>query len=689
MKIDRAGSVNRDSAAAMGDSTGKIRMDGDEIKTLLSDRTNFCIGPIFREKWNLKSQLRSFPCVRMISSANTRYKFYYSHIPSFEYSSDPSIRASMSLRSPSFLTLLITLAFPIIASGQIDERERVILPRFETDAEKSMHIAPLAAPARDAVPPPGAVRTMAEYEELEGIVVRWAYGTFDQLLSQIVDAAQEEGKVWILVRPGTSDSTNIKSSLAGANIPLKNVIFVTVSTNSIWCRDYGPWSVYDAVTGAPAFVDFRYNRPARPQDDLVPDTLGARWGVPVYSTVRMPDSLVHTGGNFMVDGFGTAFSSRLVVEENPRLTEPRIDSILLRYCGVTRFVKMTDLLYDGIHHIDMHMKLLDEETLLVGRYPVNTSDYATIETTVDSLRALLDCYGRPYRILRVPMPPNLLGGYPPNSSYFTYTNALIVNRSLLVPVYGFPLDAQALEIYRAAMPGYTLVGFDCNDIIPSSGAIHCIAKEIGVADPVLIAHAPLGDTTDTLRDYRIDAAITARAGVDSAFLFWRRGSTGAFARAPLAESGGRYSVFIPHQPSGTRVEYYLRVNTKSGRTTTKPLVAPAGTFAFHVVDSARTEISADIAVPAARLFQSYPNPVAAGATAVIPYSISRRSHVTLEIFDLFGVELERLYEGTTEPGVYTALWRSRSPRHGLFFIRLRVESSSGSHTEMRKALLVN
>ncbi len=53
MKNDRTGIVNRDKTAAMGDSTGNIRRDGDEIKTFLSDRTNFSIGPALQRKWIL------------------------------------------------------------------------------------------------------------------------------------------------------------------------------------------------------------------------------------------------------------------------------------------------------------------------------------------------------------------------------------------------------------------------------------------------------------------------------------------------------------------------------------------------------------------------------------------------------------------------------------------------------------
>ena len=36
----------------------------------------------------------------------------------------------------------------------------------------------------------------------------------------------------------------------------------------------------------------------------------------LYSTTQAPYDLVHTGGNFMCDGAGTAFSSELVLDEN-------------------------------------------------------------------------------------------------------------------------------------------------------------------------------------------------------------------------------------------------------------------------------------------------------------------------------------------------------------------------------------
>jgi hypothetical protein len=72
-------------------------------------------------------------------------------------------------------------------------------------------------------------------------------------------------------------------------------------------------------------------------------------------------------------------ASKLILSENGPgnpygvsvKTEAQINNIMNAYMGISRYVKMDNLPYDVIHHIDMHMKLLDEETLLVDNiHPV-------------------------------------------------------------------------------------------------------------------------------------------------------------------------------------------------------------------------------------------------------------------------------------------------------------------------------
>src|SRR5690606_18320794 len=101
----------------------------------------------------------------------------------------------------------------------------------------------------------------------------------------------------------------------------------------------------------------------RPGDDHSPRAIADLLNIPLHEAIAEPDDWVHTGGNHLTDGRGTAFSSFLVFEENTDKTEGRIDSIARDYLGVDRYIKLPTLPYDGIHHLDMHMAVLDEETL--------------------------------------------------------------------------------------------------------------------------------------------------------------------------------------------------------------------------------------------------------------------------------------------------------------------------------------
>ena len=47
-----------------------------------------------------------------------------------------------------------------------------------------------------------------------------------------------------------------------------------------------------------------------------------------------------------------------------------------------------------------------------------------------------------------------------------------------MPVYGFSTDVAVLAQYEQIMPGYEIIGYDCNQIIPANGAIHCIAMKV-------------------------------------------------------------------------------------------------------------------------------------------------------------------------------------------------------------------
>ncbi len=461
------------------------------------------------------------------------------------------------------------------------------LPHQMTAAEKQLwntYIPPVNP--LFTYPPEGPVRTMAEWEELQGIMITWT--SFLSILRQVVDYAQEEGLVYIVC----SDSNTVKNYLTQGGVPLVNLRFLITGYNSIWCRDYGPWTIYKDDVDSMKIIDWIYNRP-RPLDDVIPVFFADYINVPIHQTTAPPYDLIATGGNFMNDGHGKGFSSKLILNENPSKTEAQIDTIMKLYMGIDQYIKMTNLPYDGIHHIDMHMKLLDEETLLVGEYPPGVADGPQIEANLQYiLTNFKTYYGRDFKVVRIPMPPDASGHYPDQGGdYRTYTNSIIINKTVIIPTYEYQYDTTAYRIYREAMPGYKIVGINSNSIIPSLGAIHCIVKEVGIFNPLWISHPKIDGIVTYAGPYEINANIRSASGISGAEVYWTTDTTAGYTPIPMVEvSPDSFVASIPAQTGGTEVFYYINAAANDGRITSKPLTAPAGYYHFEVDASVPVEL---------------------------------------------------------------------------------------------------
>ena len=257
--------------------------------------------------------------------------------------------------------------------------------------------------------------------------------------------------------------------------------------------------------------------------------------------------------------------------------------------GVNRYIKMSPLPFDVIHHIDMHMKLLDEETLMVGQYPTGVADGPQIEANIQYvLSNFQSSFGTPYKVVRVPMPPEG-GQYPNLGDYRTYVNAVFVNKTIIVPFYQQQYDTTAKRIWQEAMPGYKIVGINCNSIIPLFGAIHCITKEVGVNDPLRIVHKPLEGVLQNAigpASYPVTAIVQHRSGIASAQVFYRRKTETTWASIGMSpaldpDSLDYWTGLIPKQEGYLdTLFYYIEGVANSGKTQVRPLPSPIGAWSF-------------------------------------------------------------------------------------------------------------
>lgn len=533
---------------------------------------------------------------------------------------------------PNFILLLLVVL--ISTAGFSQEIE--ILPAGLTEAEREIISDYSFTGNRFTPPPTGPVRAAAEWEEVEYLLITWQ-PSFPNILRQIVAAAVEECKVIIT----TQNQTSVSNYLQSNGVDLTNVIFMDEPWNSIWIRDYAGNTIYSDDVGERALTDWIYNRP-RPLDDIMPSAHATLTGVPIYITDTAPNDLVNTGGNYMSDGLGNAFASELVLNENEAgnpygvsaKTEAQIDNIMQEYMGIDRYIKMTPLPYDVINHIDMHMKLLDEETLLVSKYPEGVADGPQIEENIDYvLSNFQSVFGTPYRVKWIDAPPSTSGSYPDTGGYYrNFTNAIFVNKTILLPLYRPEVDGPALAQWQEMMPGYNIVGIDVDNsgenLIALFGAIHCITHTIGVSDPLWIVHQPVYNA-DTNSDVTLDAMVKHISGVSSVDVLWREvGDTNWNQTAMTNVSSDNWTTDI--SIADTDVEYYIEADANSGKELSRPIVAPEGFWTISAGVLGAGDISNySISAP-------YPNPT----DGSVSFNLNNLSGpVFVRVYNILGQEL--------------------------------------------------
>jgi agmatine deiminase len=526
------------------------------------------------------------------------------------------------------------------------------------------------------LPLPKNLRAMAEWEELQGLSIAWQGQNL--ILSEIVRAARLECNVSILCK----DSTTLKSCkayLISKNIDVSsNVSFLIKPTDSIWMRDYGPNPVYQNDVDSLAVVDWVYNR-NRPNDDTCVSAISKFYNIPLYKTLKKPEDLVHTGGNFMSDGLGNGFSSKLIFDENglkPNVptsikTEGQIDSIMQKYMGITRYTKMETLPYDAIHHIDMHMKLLDEETLIISQYANNVADGAQIEANLQYvLKNFKTPYGKPYKVVRILSPPDANGKYPDkNGQYRTYSNMTFVNKTVLVPYYEQKYDTTAERILKAALPGYKIVGINCNAIIGQLGAIHCITKELGVPDPLWITHEKKTDVANYIGEkIPVAARIQHRSGIKEATVWYKTSNEVVFKPLTLqSTNANNWAANFENLPNNSIIQYYIESTAKNAKKIHRPITAPEGFYSFKL-GGATTATNDENVLNTVKI---YPNP--ARAMTCVEVQNTTNSEAIITLFDALGRSIKTLHDGILQDETSRFFFAAADYQRGIYFIKIKTK----------------
>ncbi len=545
-----------------------------------------------------------------------------------------------------------------------------------------------------------------EFEESQAVAISWSfdydnngnvtgadtsseYGVVSALLA---DAIQKECRVIIRVDKAR-DTIPVKAFMNNRNTPLFNYLFMVAKGDDWWTRDYGPMAFYNNTLDSISFTDMKYYD-GRDNDDIFPEQLANIMGKVNYKT-----ALNAEGGNFMTDGFGKMFfSDRLTLENEDILSwsKQAIFDTLRTSLGTPDLKELVSLECDGgTGHIDLYVKLIDEQTIIMSQYPseITAQDRQIIEDNFQAISNMTSTYNRPFRILRVEHPTNDAGKHTRKScnqldaDARNFINGTTVNNSFIFPSYydgktgNKEQHERIMTYFNRTLPGYNIVPIDSRDLSPLGGAIHCITMQIPAENPIRFWHPSVDGIQANLNKYHIIAKISNQSGIKTSKCFYRK-NKGEWISTILTDSAGYFigDILNSGLSGDDEIEYYLEAESNNGKTAYKPITAKnGGYYKIRLRIPAGTED--DMVQRVNHLFTAYPNP--ARDLVNINFQIIEQADIKLNIYDGLGKLVYTENHEQTKPGLYTSEVNIEALPQGIYFYSLLINNKLSLSKKLR------
>ncbi|MBQ3340113.1 MAG: agmatine deiminase [Atopobiaceae bacterium] len=284
----------------------------------------------------------------------------------------------------------------------------------------------------------------------------------------------------------------------------ENVRVLLMQYNDSWLRDPGPAFLVNGK-GELALSHFHFNAYGGFVDGLYfPWDKDASLGLQIAQIEQVnryrPDDYILEGGSFNCDGQGTVVVTEMCLlneDRNPQYTKEEIEGLLGEYLGIEKVIWIKDGIdpYETNGHVDdVACFSAPGEVCCMWTDDPEHKFYKECQEAFKTLSEATDAKGRKLKIHKVIMPSKSVymteeeastidlveGSLPrtPEDAFEpSYLNFLPINGAVLVPQFGDPNDAQALEDIQAAYPDREVIGIYTKEVIFGGGNIHCITQQ--------------------------------------------------------------------------------------------------------------------------------------------------------------------------------------------------------------------
>lgn len=271
-------------------------------------------------------------------------------------------------------------------------------------------------------------------------------------------------------------------------------VFV-IPNNDVWMRDNGPIFVVNGHGGL-AMTDWNFNGwGGSYQHDLdcrVSSEMGRLLELPIFTA-----PITSEGGAIEINGNGTLMATRSSIinpNRNPGKSQQEIEAALEQYLGIRHFIWLSgapgdvcEAMGDGTdYHVDIAARFVDETTVLYSWTDDRSAPhYPYLKQHLIELREAVTQAGKPLTLVPLPLPEKgVRGTWTTSSAGYTtritdaaYTNYLVTNNLVIVPVYGNQNDEKAKAIIGEHFPDREIVGIPALEVTEEGGAMHCVTQQ--------------------------------------------------------------------------------------------------------------------------------------------------------------------------------------------------------------------
>ncbi|MFD1315635.1 agmatine deiminase family protein [Namhaeicola litoreus] len=393
-----------------------------------------------------------------------------------------------------------------------------------------------------------SVRFPGEFEKQESIWLIWPTEDHikgmsnEEVSAQIILALHKSQKVNIAVADEEVEK-NAKTYLANKSIQSENISFKIIPSIQMWIRDMGPNFVI-SQKGEKEIVDFNFNSwgyaevkdPDNQVEEKFDEMVAKKTNLKLISS-----ELISEGGNRESNGEGVLMTTESVeLGRNPGWTKKQIEAEFQRTLGINKVIWLKEGVKEDDHtfkgpivtksgekaytvvttngHIDEFARFVNDHTILLAEVdseelddPIALENHRRLEENYKILKEATDQDGKPFEIIRIPMPKTILGimkpgdpvydyiatlDYQDGSSFPTgepikvimaasYLNFLIANEVVLMQKYYSyeedlslkETDEKAKKILESLFPMKKVIAIDASAINFGGGGIHCITMQ--------------------------------------------------------------------------------------------------------------------------------------------------------------------------------------------------------------------